>query len=131
MSNSFKFILLFIFLYVFRTLFGLTQTFFSPDEIQTYLIGLKFYCTHAWPFFGPDLIVTETGFYSQIPGPLEGLLIGGPLWILPIPGSSFSYIEPPFPGRAGFIRPGHSSKGSRYSLPVHFRLDFTSALEPS
>ncbi len=93
MSNSFKFILLFIFLYVFRTLFGLTQTFFSPDEIQTYLIGLKFYCTHAWPFFGPDLIVTETGFYSQIPGPLEGLLIGGPLWILPIPEAPFLILN--------------------------------------
>lgn len=61
--------------------------------MQTYLIGLKCYTTHTWPYFGPDLIVTETGFYSQIPGPLEGLLIGLPFYILPIPEAPFILLN--------------------------------------
>lgn len=85
MSKSLQFTLLVLGLLVFRTAFGLSQPFFSPDELQTYLIGLHTYCTGNWPYFGPDLIVTETGFYSQIPGALEGLLIALPLKLCPIP----------------------------------------------
>ncbi|HVZ79383.1 MAG TPA: hypothetical protein VHE12_01130 [bacterium] len=93
MSDQLKFILLFLALFAFRTLFGLCHAFFSPDELQTYLIGLKWYCEGGWPYFGPDLIVTETGFYSQIPGPLEALLIGGPLHLLPIPEAPFLFLN--------------------------------------
>lgn len=85
MSNKTKIILLLLFLLGVRTLFGLSQPLFSTDELQTYLIGLKFYCTGGWPYFGPDLIVTETGFYTQIPGALEPLAVGLPLYLLPIP----------------------------------------------
>ncbi len=85
MSNRTKIIFLLLFLLVVRTLFGFSQPLFSTDELQTFLIGLKFYCTGSWPYFGPDLIVTETGFYAQIPGALEPLVIGLPLYLFPFP----------------------------------------------
>ena len=88
-----KFIFLFLFLLAFRVAFGLSAPFFSPDELQTYLIGLKYYTTGAWPYFGPDLIVTETGFQSQIPGALEGLLIGLPFHLLPLPEAPFLLVN--------------------------------------
>ncbi|HTC22193.1 MAG TPA: hypothetical protein VK859_15150 [bacterium] len=93
MSNRWKFAFLFLSLFTFRTLFGLSQPFFSPDELQTYLIGLKWYCHGGWPYFGPDLIVTETGYYSQIPGALEALLIGLPFHLLPIPEAPFLLLN--------------------------------------
>ena len=93
MSDQKKFVLLFIFLYAFRTAFGLAHNFFSTDELQTYLIGLKWYCHGGWPYFGPDLIVTETGFYTQIPGPLEAWMVGFPLVILPIPEAPFLFLN--------------------------------------
>lgn len=93
MSERLKFILLFLFLFAFRTLFGLSQPFFHPDETQTYLIGLKAYATGAWPYFGPDLIVTETGFYTQLPGALEGLLIALPLKLWPAPEAPFLLLN--------------------------------------
>lgn len=93
LSYRTKFILLFLFLFLFRTLFGLSQPFFSADELQTYLIGLKAYTHHLWPYYGPDLIVTETGFYTQIPGALEGLLISGPFYLLPIPEAPFILLN--------------------------------------
>lgn len=93
MSSNLKFILLFLALFAFRTAFGLCHSFFGTDELQTYLIGLKWYCEGGWPYFGPDLIVTETGFYSQIPGPLEAWMIGGPLRLLPIPEAPFLFLN--------------------------------------
>ena len=93
LSDRTKFILLFLFLLIFRILFGLSQPFYSPDELQTYLIGLKAYTNQLWPYFGPDLIVTETGFYTQIPGALEGLLVGGPFYLLPIPEAPFIFLN--------------------------------------
>jgi hypothetical protein len=84
---------LFLFLLIFRTGFGFSQPFFSPDEMQTYLIGLKAYTNHLWPYFGPDLIVTETGFYTQIPGALEGLCVGLPFYLLPIPEAPFIFLN--------------------------------------
>ena len=93
LSHRSQFILLFLLLLAFRTLFGLSQPFFSPDELQTYLIGLKTFTQHLWPYFGPDLIVTETHFYSQIPGALEGLLIAFPLYIFPIPEAPFIFLN--------------------------------------
>src|SRR5258708_8720196 len=93
MSKLLKFILLFFFLFAFRTAFGLSQPFFGVDELQTYLNGLKSYTTGTWPYFGPDLIVTETGFYTQIPGALEGLLIGLPLRLWNIPESPFLLLN--------------------------------------
>ncbi len=93
MSNRVKFILFFLFLLVFRIVFGFSQPFYNPDELQTYLIGLRVYTDHIWPYFGPDLIVTETGFYTQIPGALEGLLVGTPFYIAPIPEAPFILLN--------------------------------------
>ncbi len=93
MKKRILLILLFLSLLAFRTFFGFSQSFFFPDELQTYLIGLRTYCEHTWPFFGPDLIVTETGFYTQLPGALEGILVGGPLFIWPVPEAPFILLN--------------------------------------
>lgn len=93
MPNKNKLILLLLFLLGIRTLFGFSQPLFAPDELQTYLIGLKFYCAGSWPYFGPDLIVTETGFYAQIPGALEPLTVGLPLYLLPIPEAPILFLN--------------------------------------
>ena len=37
--------------------------------------------------------MTETGFYAQIPGALEGLLIGLPFYLLPIPEAPFIFLN--------------------------------------
>jgi hypothetical protein len=52
-------------LFLFRLAFGLTSEFWFEDEKQVYLIGLKSFATHTWPYFGPD--VTSQ---IQIPGAL-------------------------------------------------------------
>lgn len=63
------------------------------DELQTYLIGLKCYTTGTWPYFGPDVNGAESSFQSQIPGALEGLLIGLPFYVLPIPEAPFLLLN--------------------------------------
>lgn len=76
-SEISRWILFFAFLccaFVFRLAFGLCSQFWADDERQVYLIGLKFYSTGAWPFFGPDVAAG-----IQIPGALQGLLVGLPL----------------------------------------------------
>jgi hypothetical protein len=93
MSSRWKLPSLFLALFLFRTLFGLCHPFFSPDELQTYLIGLKWYGQGGWPYFGPDLIVTETGFYTQIPGPLEAWMVGWPLVVFPFPEAPFLFLN--------------------------------------
>lgn len=70
-----------VFLFLFRTVYGLWSEFWFEDELQIFLIGLKYYTTGKWPFFGPDVIYTQ----SQIPGALQGLLVGAPLRLIQIP----------------------------------------------
>src|SRR6185436_7970780 len=74
--------------FLFRLGFGLCLPFWTDDEKQLYLVGLKFYCTRAWPFFGPD--VTNT---IQIPGALQGLLIGLPLFVVPAPEAPYVLLN--------------------------------------
>jgi len=83
------FILLLILVYFFRLFFGLCAEFWLPDEKQIYLLGLKFYTTGEWPFFGPDVVYTN----SQIPGALQALLVGIPFYILPIPEAPFLLLN--------------------------------------
>ncbi len=68
---------------IFRFLFSLTTEFWFPDEdvLQIYLIGLKSFTTHTFPYFGADLVYNG----SQIPGALQGYLvsIGWYLWKIP------------------------------------------------
>jgi len=62
--------------------------FWTQDEEQIYLIGLKFYTTHAWPFFGPD--VTST---IQMPGALQGLAVGLPFFVAPVPEAPYVLLN--------------------------------------
>lgn len=74
--------------FVFRLIFGL-RYFWDEDARQVYLIGLKFYTTSTWPYFGPDVVYTT----SQIPGALQGILVGAPFFLLPIPEAPFVLLN--------------------------------------
>src|SRR5512133_3133134 len=53
--KNLSFIVVVLFLFLFRIGFGLCSEFWFEDERQVYLIGLKHFTTHAWPYFGPDV----------------------------------------------------------------------------
>jgi hypothetical protein len=72
-----------------RLAYGLTSEFWMEDERQIYLIGLKYFATGAWPYFGPDVVYTQT----QVPGALQGLLIGLPLYLAPYPEAPFVLLN--------------------------------------
>ena len=72
-----------------RLAFGLLSEFWAADELQIYLIGLKYYTTGAWPYFGPDVVYTQT----QVPGALQGLLIAVPLWIAAQPEAPYVLLN--------------------------------------
>ncbi|MDQ1707001.1 MAG: hypothetical protein QOJ88_212 [Pyrinomonadaceae bacterium] len=74
--------------FLFRLGFGLCSQFLDPDTTQIYLLGLKFYTTGAWPYFGPD--VTKT---IQIPGALQALVVGLPLRLLPLPETPYLIVN--------------------------------------
>jgi hypothetical protein len=65
--------------FLFRLGYGLCSQFQDSDTKQIYLLGLKFYTTGAWPYFGPDVVWGEI----QIPGALQALLVGLPFHLLP------------------------------------------------
>src|SRR3954452_21913442 len=68
-----------------RLAFGLTREFFFEDETQIFLLGLRYHATGEWPLFGPDVVWTR----SEIPGALQGLLVGLPLRIAPYPEAPY------------------------------------------
>jgi hypothetical protein len=76
-------------LFVFRLLYGLSSEFFFEDETQIFLMGLRWYATGDWPYFGPDVVWTE----SVIPGALQPLLVGAPLHIAPIPEAPYLLLN--------------------------------------
>lgn len=80
-------LLLMAFLY--RLFFGLFSEFWFEDELQIYLIGLHFYSSGAVPAFGPDVVYTS----SQIPGALQGLLVGLPFYIWPAPEAPYILLN--------------------------------------
>src|SRR6476660_788517 len=86
--KNLSFIVVVLFLFLFRLAFGLSSEFWFEDERQVYLVGLKHFTTHAWPYFGPD--VTNQ---IQIPGALQGLLISFSLFILRIPEAPFILLN--------------------------------------
>jgi hypothetical protein len=79
-----------VLLFAYRLAFGLSTEFWDVDELQVYLIGLKFYTTGQWPFFGPDLVLRNI---SQIPGALQGLLVGLPFFVAPVPEAPFVLLN--------------------------------------
>ena len=92
LSPEISFVSLFLFLFVFRTLFGLSGDFMDPDHLQTFLIGLKWFTEGGWPYFGPDLVV-QGALRGQIPGALESFVVGGPFFVLPIPEAPFLFLN--------------------------------------
>ncbi len=93
MTHNQKIILALLFAFFFRLGFGLSLPFWSSDQLQTYLLGLKSYCTGTWPYFGPDLGGAETTHYNQTPGALMGLMVSLPLRVWPIPESPFIFLN--------------------------------------
>lgn len=84
-ARDFRWPLLLLALFTFRLWFGLCREFFFQDETQIFLIGFRYYATGQWPFFGPDVVWTK----SEIPGALQGLLVGLPLRLAPYPESPY------------------------------------------
>lgn len=82
------FLSLLLLAFLFRLGFGLCSQFQDEDTKQIYLLGLKFYTTRAWPYFGPD--VTST---IQIPGALQGLVVGLPFYVLPVPEAPYIFLN--------------------------------------
>ena len=77
--------------------FGLIASPVQPmiDEIQTYLLGLKYYATNAWPYYGNDVITPpdNLALLTQDPGALESLMIGLPLKLWPSPLAPFIFLN--------------------------------------
>lgn len=89
-------ILIFIIIVLLRTIYGICVNFnedqailFNQDYSQIYAIGLKSYLNNSWPYFGPDIVYTNT----QLPGALQGLFIIIPLKIYPSPYSPFIFLN--------------------------------------
>jgi hypothetical protein len=74
--------------FVLRMVYGMTL-FSNEDTLQVYLIGLKWYTTGLFPFWGPDVVYTQ----SQIPGALQGILAGSAFFIKAIPESPLIFIN--------------------------------------
>ncbi|HEV7747554.1 MAG TPA: hypothetical protein VGO56_21325 [Pyrinomonadaceae bacterium] len=89
-KRSRRVIFLFLLLlgFLFRLGFGLCSSFHDEDIKQIYLLGLKFYTTNAWPYFGPDVTAT-----IQIPGALQALVVGLPFHLLPIPEAPYLLVN--------------------------------------
>ncbi|MFL6255707.1 MAG: hypothetical protein ACJ74T_11910 [Pyrinomonadaceae bacterium] len=79
-ARRWLFVALLVGAFLFRLGFGLCGQFQDSDTKQVYLLGLKFYATGAWPYFGPDVVWGEI----QIPGALQALLVGLPFRLLPL-----------------------------------------------
>jgi hypothetical protein len=76
-------------LFAFRLFFGLSSNLFSEDQTQIFLIGLTYYATGRWPYYGPDVVWTK----SEIPGALQGLLVGLPLKIAALPEAPYVVVN--------------------------------------
>ncbi|HUO57800.1 MAG TPA: hypothetical protein VMV05_06450 [bacterium] len=75
-------------LFLLRLFFGFYANMEFSDQFQTYLIGLKYYCTGLWPYFGLDVLDN-----IQLPGAMQGLLIALPLKIWPVPEAPFILLN--------------------------------------
>jgi hypothetical protein len=87
-SHSLLAVLLLLLAFSFRLAFGLCSDIDFIDERQIYLIGLKFATTGLWPYFGPDVT-----YHMQIPGALQGLVVGLPLKVLPLPEAPYFFLN--------------------------------------
>ena len=101
-----------------RLAFGLCYEFWADDELQIFLIGLRYYTTGEWPFFGPDVVYSQT----RIPGALVGLLVGTPFPSAGDAGGALRAAESPVGSVAGaarlVYRPPLPRRSSMVSLAV-------------
>ncbi len=87
-KNEFIIILICLFVFFFRQYTSLS--FHNEfDDKQIYLLGLKFFTSGAWPYFGPDVVWSK----SQIPGALIPLLTGAPLFIWMHPAAPIVFMN--------------------------------------
>lgn len=63
--------------------------FWSEDERQIYLIGLRSFARGEWPYFGADVVWNG----SQLPGALQALLIRWPLSLWAAPEAPFVLLN--------------------------------------
>ncbi len=94
MNNFFSrygFWLLIIIIVVFRFVYSLTTEFWFKDEdvLQIYLIGLKSFTTHTFPYFGADLVYNG----AQIPGGLQGFIVSALWYVWKIPEAPFIVLN--------------------------------------
>jgi hypothetical protein len=73
----------------FRLLVGLSRELFFEDNTQIFLMGLRYYATGVWPYFGPDVVWSK----SEIPGALQALLVGFPFRIAPVPEAPYVLLN--------------------------------------
>jgi len=76
-------------IFAFRLLYGLSRELFFEDETQVFLMGLRYYATGAWPYFGADVVWTK----SEIPGALQALLVGVPFNVVPVPEAPYVLLN--------------------------------------
>ena len=94
MKNFFSrygFTLLIIGIVIFRFIYSLTTEFWFKDEdvLQIYLIGLKSFTTHTFPYFGADLVYNG----AQIPGGLQGFIVSALWYVWKIPEAPFIVLN--------------------------------------
>jgi len=108
--------------FVLRLAFGLFTAPIQPmiDEVQTGLLGLKYYATNTWPYYGNDLITPPDNLIlqSQDPGALEALLIGLPLRLWPNPLAPFVLMN--LFSMAGLCFLAHYARKRLPALPAWF-----------
>jgi hypothetical protein len=75
--------------FAFRLGFGLSRELFFEDYTQVFLMGLRYYTTGAWPYFGADVVWTK----SEIPGALQPLLVGLPFHVAAIPEAPYVLLN--------------------------------------
>lgn len=89
MKRSFFIGLSFLFLISFRIFYGLNLDFWNDDERHIYLLGLELFSFKHWPYWGADIVHNST----QIPGALQGLLVGLPFFIAKIPEAPLVFLN--------------------------------------
>jgi hypothetical protein len=85
--DHWKVALLLLAFFLYRLGYGLCSEFWYGEEKQVYLIGLNYYATGQWPYFG------ATAYQAEIPGALQGLVIAIPLFLWPVPEAPFIFLN--------------------------------------
>jgi hypothetical protein len=98
------------------------------DEVHAALLGLKYYATGLWPYFGNEVFAPypQTGFLTQDPGALQVLLIGLPWKLWPTPVASF--VATNLMSMAGYCLLGFYACKRLPKLPAEFVLPWVLTL---